>query len=111
MMSAPEHPTIVAARRRIRNLAACVRRDVTGWVRGRTVAGHYKDAFAALIAVEDALGVDRAGPLCDRLRDVRWQADAAGLLTPGEILHAEARALAAAVQPAPCNPTARRSHA
>ncbi|HEV7805379.1 MAG TPA: hypothetical protein VGO80_06160 [Solirubrobacteraceae bacterium] len=96
MTSAREHPTIVQARRRIRNLAACVRRDVTGWVRGRTVAGHYQDAFAALVAVEDALGVDRAGPLSDRLRDVRWEAQAAGLLEPAEILDAETHALAAA---------------
>ena len=43
MTSVREHPTIVQARRRIRNLAACVRRDVTGWVRDRTVAGHTRE--------------------------------------------------------------------
>ena len=37
MTSAREHPTIVHARRRTRNLAACVRRDVS------TVAGHTRE--------------------------------------------------------------------
>ena len=96
MMGEPEHPALVEARRRIVNLAACVRRGVNGFVFGRSVAGHYESAYAALVAVEDALGVDRAGPLADRLRDVRWDAQAAGLLGPCEVLDREARALATA---------------
>jgi hypothetical protein len=96
MIGEPEHPALVEARRRIANLTACVRRGVNGFVFGRSVAGHYESAYAALLVVEDVLGVVRAGPLADRLRDARWEAEAADLLEPCEVLDREARALAAA---------------
>ena len=96
MTSAREHSTIVRARRRIRNLGACVRRDVTGGSAAARSPGTTRTRSRRSSAVENALGVDRTGPLSDRLRNVRWEAQAAGLLEPAEILDAETHALAAA---------------
>lgn len=77
------------ARRALANLRSFVRRPgLTGWVRERSAAPQYRDALAAIIAVEDVEGVDAAADLGDRLDALRDEARAAGLLTPAEELDA-----------------------
>lgn len=78
------------ARRALANLRSFVRRTgLTGWT-DRTAVHSYRDALAAVVAVEDAEGVDAAADLSDRLRELRWEAERKGLLTPGEILAVDA---------------------
>jgi hypothetical protein len=70
------------------------RQGLTGWVKDRSAARHYRRALAAVVAAEDALGVDAATSLSDRLTALRWEAQDAGLLSPEEICTAEREALA-----------------
>jgi hypothetical protein len=87
------------ATRELANLRSFIRRDgLTGHVRERSARFNYERALAAIVAVEDAEGVDAAAKLSDRLRRLRWEASDAGLLTPSEILTADRRVLGGACE-------------
>ena len=89
-------PARKEAQRTLANLRSFVRRDqLTGWVR-RSARPQYEFASRAVVVLEDVEGVDAAGPFADRLRDLRDEAIAAGLLTPGQVLKADSAAVAAA---------------
>ena len=89
-------PTIARARRDLANMRGFIRRTgLTGWVKDRGAAGQYERAFAAILRVEDKLGVtDETVKLGARLLELRLEAQRAGLLEIGEIIHAENRAMA-----------------
>lgn len=83
------------AQRELNGLRGFVRRKgTTGWVE-RSAKHNYQAAFAAVVAVEDALGVEAPESirLADRLDALRREAQAAGLLSPREILAAESKVL------------------
>lgn len=87
---------VAEARRRLNNLASFVRaRGLTGWVKDRNASGQYRRAFAAVVKVEDALGIDHPTTikLSERLRSLYYEARAAGLLSPEDIIWAEREAL------------------
>lgn len=83
------------AARHIRNLAGVVRRaEVEGL--GRNAGGsvgaaqaNYRRALEAVVALEDAQGVDAAAQLSDRLTAARQRATAAGLLSHHDVLRIE----------------------
>lgn len=90
-------PARKEAQRTLANLRSFVRRgQLTGWVRDRSARPQYELAAIAVCVLEDVEGVDAAGPFADRLRGLRDEAMAAGLLTPGQVLKADASATAAA---------------
>lgn len=70
---------------------------MTGWV-SRNAGGHYRNSFAAVVAVEDALGRDDrvAVELGDRLRGLYHEARDACLLSVDDIGRLEREAIAAA---------------
>lgn len=85
---------VAQARKDLNNLRGFVRRTgLTGWVKDRNAAWRYECAVASVAAVEDALGVDAAAALSDRLTDLRREAMSCHLLTPGEVLAADRRTL------------------
>ena len=82
------------AQRALARLRSFVRRTgLTGWVKDRSARLQYEDAALAIVELEDASGVDTAGPYADRLRTLRDEAIAAHLLTHGEVLVADQRAV------------------
>lgn len=86
---------VLKARTALDNMRAYVRRaGLTGWVKDRSADGQYVRAFAAIVAVEDAHGVDVAAPLSDRLTSLRWEAERAGLIDRAEVGDLERRAMA-----------------
>lgn len=89
-MIAKEHRIeILRARRALVNFRAMVRRPAN-WT-GALEDG-YATAFAAIVIVEDAYGIDTAGPYSDRLTTLRQEAG----LTPEAIINAERAAMARA---------------
>lgn len=73
------------AERRLRNFRGVVhRKGTTGWV-DRGAAPQFRRAFEALVAFEDLAGIEAAGKLADRLREVRVEAMARGLLTATQV--------------------------
>jgi hypothetical protein len=88
-----------AAKRSLRNMAQMIRRTgTTGWVKNRTVTGHYREVFEQLVIIEDVRGVNATAKLSDRLRDLRDEARAAGMLSVDEIGPAEQKAITNADQ-------------
>lgn len=91
----PTDPTIINARKALNNMRSYVRATgLTGWVKDRGASGQYRRAYYRVILVEDALGVDAAGPLADRLTALRHEAVRAGLLTVDDVIAAESKAMA-----------------
>lgn len=87
---------VTEARRRLNNMASFVRRQhLTGWVKDRDASWQYRDAFGAVVLVEDSLGTDHPETvkLADRLRALYHEAQRARLLSPEQISHAERGAL------------------
>lgn len=89
------------AQQDIQRLAAVVRRAEKSGL-GRNAGGsqdaarsNFRRALAAVIAVEDAEGVEAVAKLADRLTDLRQRATAVGLITPGEVLDIEKAVTAA----------------
>ena len=82
------------AHRELSNFASYVRRPVTGWVKERSAEWSYEKALKAVVAVEDAEGVEAAAGLHDRLRTLYFEAREAGLLSTDEIADVERRVLA-----------------
>ena len=73
-------------RRTLNNLRGVVRRTgITGF-QDRNARHQYDQAMRAVLAFEDAEGVDAAAPYGDRLYALRDEARAAGLLTNSELL-------------------------
>lgn len=94
-MPATTSPEIRKARRELDNMRSFIRRaGLTGWVKDRNAGGHYRHAFEAIVRVEDAHGVDVAGPLSDRLMELRHEGERAGLIRRHEVGELERRALA-----------------
>jgi hypothetical protein len=82
------------ARRTLNNMASMIRRQgLTGWVKDRNVSYHYEAVWYHLICIEDAEGVEATTKLSERLRVLRDEARAAGMLTPEEIGDAERKAV------------------
>lgn len=78
--------TVYEVRRTLNNLRGVVRRTgVTGY-QDRSARYQYEQATRAVLAFEDAEGIDAAAPYGDRLRVLRDEARAAGLLTDSEAL-------------------------
>jgi hypothetical protein len=93
-MSSKTPSEIREAQRRLNNLASFVRRPgLTGWVKDRDASWQYQRAFEAIVAAEDALGVDAVAKVSDRLTSLRHEAERAHLLTPGMISDAEREAI------------------
>jgi hypothetical protein len=91
-MTTPD--TTKNAQRALARLRSYVRRTgLTGWVKDRNARLQYEDAALAIVELEDASGVDTAGPYANRLRDLRDEAIAAHLLTHGDVLAADQRAV------------------
>jgi hypothetical protein len=82
-------------RRDLNNMRAFIRRDdLTGWVKERSIAYGYENAFANLVRLEDLTGVTPdVAKLGDRLTALRQEAQRAGLITPTEISEAEHAAI------------------
>lgn len=83
-----------AAQHHLKNFAGFLREPVTGWVRERSAAFAYERALTAVAAVEDAVGVDAAWPLIQRLRGLYFEARETGLLSTEDICAVEARVFA-----------------
>ncbi len=82
------------ARRELSNFASFNRRPTTGWVRNRSAAWSYEKSLKAVVAVEDAEGVEATAGLSDRLRTLYFEARAAKLLSINEIYAVERRVFA-----------------
>lgn len=86
---------LLAARRRLaqrelRNFRTFVnRRELTGWVKDRNACAQFRGSLRAIVALEDAGGVDAAAALGDRLREIRVDAMARGLLTAADVIKIE----------------------
>jgi hypothetical protein len=98
---APEAPAagvaeVKRARRELNNLRGVVRRTGTTGRVNRTAKYNYRRAFAAVVALEDVLGVEapEAIKASDRLLALRDEARRAGLLSYAEEAAAEREALA-----------------
>lgn len=89
MIAKEDRIEVLRARRALTNFRAMVRRP-SNWT-GALEAG-YQAAFEAVVHVEDAHGVDVAGPLSDRLTAIRMEAG----MSPEEIIRAERSAIARA---------------
>lgn len=83
------------ARRRLNNMASFIRRPgLTGWVKDRDARSQYHHALRAVLAIEDADGIDAAAPFSDRLTALRQEAQAARLLTAEDICEIEREVIA-----------------
>lgn len=91
-MTAPQH----AASRELAKLHSIVSRREHD---GQNVAARraFGGAYRAVLAVEDADGIQAAGALADRLTDLRQRAMRVGLLTAGDVCEVETGAVAEAV--------------
>jgi hypothetical protein len=88
---------VTKARAALNALRGFIRRKgTTGWVE-RSAKFNYQAAYAAVVAVEDVLGVEdpTSIQLADRLLQLRREAQAAGLLNYSEIAAAERAAVGA----------------
>lgn len=84
------------ARRHLANLAAIVRRVENFEGTGRNYAAteasarwNFERALRAVVAVEDAEGIDAAAALSDRLTALRQRATAAGVLSVADVARVE----------------------
>jgi hypothetical protein len=82
------------ARRALRNFAAVVRRAEKGELTGRNseathgcACGNFRKALTALVAIEDAAGVEPV--LGDRLTALRQRATDCGLMSYGDVARIE----------------------
>lgn len=95
-MSTKEQPREIArAQRELANMRSFVRRkNLTGWVKDRDAGYAYRSAFAAIVRVEDAHGVEVAGPLSNRLMRLRQEATERHLLRIEDVGRLEREAIA-----------------
>jgi hypothetical protein len=77
-------------RRVLANMRSVVRRKhLTGWVKDRSAAGHYRKALRLILVIEDTHGVEAAATLGDRLTALRQEATARGLLDIADVSRIE----------------------